>query len=143
MYYKITALVIGSLLLLAGCSDSTTEKTPETATKEPVKILQKAEAARAPIEEIVVKQDYTIEEIYNAMCIQCHSSDGTGNTEKLTPSMATLSQQEMLEALKEVEADQGHVVMEHNRGEIIKMGMEYSAGDMAKYMYDRFNAESK
>jgi len=143
MYYKITALVIGSLLVLTGCSDSTTEKTPETVTKEPVKVTQKAEAERAPIEEIVVKQDYTIEEIYNAMCIQCHSSDGTGNTEKLTPSMATLSQQEMLEALKEVEADQGHVVMEHNRGEIIKMGMEYSAGDMAKYMYDRFNAESK
>ena len=143
MNYKITTLVLSTLILFVGCSDSQTQKASETVTKEPVKVEQKVEAETAPVKEIVVKQDYTIDEIYNAMCIQCHSADGTGNTEKLTPSMATLSEHEMFEALKEVEDDQGHVVMEHNRGEILKMGMEYSADDMAKYMYERFNSKSE
>ena len=143
MAYKTATLILSTLILLVGCSDSQTHKTSETATKEPVKVEQKVKIEETLVKEIIVKKDYTIEEIYNAMCIQCHSSDGTGNIEKLTPSMADLSEEEMFDALKEVEADQGHIVMEHNRGEILKMGMEYSADDMAKYMYKRFNAESK
>jgi len=57
--------------------------------------------------------------------------------------MTTLTEQEIAEALKDVEADQGHVIMEHNRGEILKMGMEYSAEDMAKFMHKRFNNQAK
>ena len=33
--------------------------------------------------------------------------------------------------------------IECHSGEIIKMGMEYSAGEMAKYMYKRFNNKSE
>ena len=144
MNYRTITLILGALMLFVGCSDSNTQqKASETTTKEPVKVEQKVKAEIEPVKEIIVKKDYTINEIYNAMCIQCHSADGTGNTEKLTPSMATLSEQEMFEALKEVEDDQGHVVMEHNRGKIIEMGMEYSAKDMSIYMYERFNSESK
>ncbi len=143
MNYKTTTLILGALIFFAGCSDSQTQKKAEVETKEPVKIEQKVEAKVTPQEEILVKKDYTIEEIYNSMCIECHSGDGTGNTEKLTPSMATLTQEEMIVALKEVEADQGHVIMEHNRGEILKMGMEYSAEDMAAYMFKRFNNKSE
>ena len=143
MYYKTTTLILGALMLFAGCSDSQTQKTAEVKTQEPVKIEKKVKAEPTPVKEIIVKKDYTIEEIYNTMCIECHSADGTGNTEKLTPSMATLTEQEMIVALKDIEADQGHIIMEHNRGEIIKMGMEYSAKDMATYMFKRFNNKSE
>jgi len=72
------------------------------------------------------------------MCIICHSSNGSGNTEKLTPSMIGQSQKDIEQALLDIENDKGHVVMEHNRGEIIKRGMQYSESDMATYMYQRF-----
>ena len=85
------------------------------------------------------KDNYTMEEIYNKMCIECHSADGSGNTDKLTPSMRKLSQAEIEEALKEVENENGHVIMEHNREKINEMGMKYGATDMADYMYNRFN----
>ena len=143
MDYKTTTLILGAFILFAGCSDSQTQKTAEVKTQESVKIEQKVKAEPTPVKEVVVKKDYTIEEIYNTMCIECHSADGTGNTEKLTPSMATLTEQEMIVALKDIEADQGHIIMEHNRGEIIKMGMEYSAEDMATYMFKRFNNKSE
>ncbi len=143
MNYKTTTLILSALIFFAGCSDSQTQKTDEVKAKEPVKIEQKVEAKIIPQDEILVKKDYTIEEIYNSMCIECHSADGTGNTEKLTPSMAALNENEMREALLEVEKDEGHVIMEHNRGEIIKMGMEYSADDMAAYMFKRFNNKSE
>ena len=81
---------------------------------------------------------YTMIQIYNNMCIECHSSDGSGNTDKLTPSMIGQSEKEIRDSLLEIEKDKGHIIMEHNRGEIMKMGMEYSAQDMAKYMYNRF-----
>ena len=143
MNYKTTTLILSALMLFVGCSDSKTEKTVEVKAQKPVKVEQKVKAEPTPIKEIVVKKDYTIEEIYNTMCVECHSADGTGNTEKLTPSMAALSENEMKDALLEVEKDEGHVIMEHNRGEIIKMGMEYSADDMAKYMFKRFNNKSE
>jgi cytochrome c553 len=85
------------------------------------------------------EKKYSMDEIYNLMCIECHSSDGSGNTEKLTPSMVGQSEEEMLSSLIDVENDDGHIIMEHNRGEIIKKGMKYSAKDMAAYMYVRFN----
>ncbi len=141
MNYKTTTLILSALILFVGCSDS---KIQNSEAKEPKKTLDiiKVEAV-AKKEQAIIKKDYTIGEIYNSMCIECHSADGTGNTEKLTPSMANLTEMEMITALKEVEADQGHVIMEHNRGEIIKMGMEYSADDMAKYMHQRFNNKSE
>jgi cytochrome c553 len=83
-------------------------------------------------------EKYTMDEIFNRMCIECHSSDGSGNTEKLTPSMIGQSEEEIRDSLVEIEKDKGHIIMEHNRGEIIKMGMQYSAQDMAKYMHKRF-----
>jgi len=139
MNYKTTALIFSALMLLAGCSDEQTQNTSEVKTQKVVKIEQKVKAEAVPVKEIVVKKDYTIEEIYNSMCIECHSDDGSGNTEKLTPSMTTLTQKEIEDALLDVEKDQGHIIMEHNRGEIIKMGMEYSAKNMAEYMFKRFS----
>ena len=138
MNYKTTTLILGAFILFAGCSDS--------QTQEPAKIgkaLMIIKVEEVATQQVIVKKDYTIEEIYNSMCIECHSGDGTGNTEKLTPSMATLTESEMIVALKDVEADKGHVIMEHNRGEILKMGMEYSAEDMAEYMFKRFNNKSE
>ena len=139
MNYKTTTLLLGLFMIFAGCSDSQTQKTAEVKSQESIKIEKKIKTVVAPVKEIVLKKEYTIEEIYNSMCIECHSADGTGNTEKLTPSMATLSEDEMRESLEEVEKDQGHIIMEHNRGEILKMGMKYSAEDMAKYMFHRFS----
>ncbi|MEA3512228.1 MAG: hypothetical protein U9R37_01360 [Campylobacterota bacterium] len=82
---------------------------------------------------------YTMEQIYNKMCIECHSSNGSGNTDKLTPSMIGQTQQEIKISLIDIEKDNGHIIMEHNRGKILEMGMKYSASDMSKYMYERFN----
>jgi len=83
-------------------------------------------------------EKYSMEEIYNIMCIECHSSNGSGNTDKLTPSMKDQTLQEISNSLREIEKEKGHIIMEHNRGEIIKQGMKYPAEDMAKYMYERF-----
>jgi len=32
-------------------------------------------------------KNYSMDDIYQKMCIECHSSDGSGNKDKLTPSM--------------------------------------------------------
>jgi cytochrome c553 len=82
---------------------------------------------------------YSMSTIYDTMCIECHGTNGSGNTEKLTPSMMDLTQKEIEEALTDVENDNGHIIMEHNRGEMIKMGVHYPAKDMAKYMHKRFS----
>jgi len=128
-------------MLFVGCSDSKTQNYEAKEAKNTLEIIKVETVAKK--EQTIIKKDYTIEEIYNSMCIECHSADGSGNTEKLTPSMAALSENEMREALLEVEKDEGHVIMEHNRGEILKMGMEYSAEDMAAYMFKRFNNKSE
>ena len=138
MNYKTATLILSTLMLFAGCSDSQTDKA-ETKAQKPLNIEQKTETKITPKKESIIKKEYTIDEIYNSMCIECHSDDGSGNTEKLTPSMTTLTQEEIEDALLDVEKDQGHIIMEHNRGEIIKMGMEYSAKDMAEYMFKRFS----
>lgn len=138
MNYKTTAFLLGFIMLFVGCSDSQTQKTTQAQTKEPLKVEQTLKAEVTPVKEVALKKDYTIAEIYNSMCVECHSPDGSGNVEKLTPSMADLSEQEMYDTLIEVEKDQGHVIMEHNRGQIIKMGMEYSAKDMAEFMFKQF-----
>ena len=137
-----TILLLCSTLAFVACSDSsknTTDKPiiKEEKAKQSVGVTPTIAKEVKPLVE--QKHNYTITEIYEAMCIQCHSSDGSGNTEKLTPSMKELSQLEMKDALLEVEKDQGHIIMEHNRGEILKMGMEYSAQDMSEYMFKRFN----
>ena len=140
MNYTTSLLTLCSIILLNGCGDSAKETPKEVITKEPVVVAQKMPIKEVPVKAII-KKDYTIDEIYEAMCITCHSSDGSGNTEKLTPSMSDLTEKEMYTALKEVEDDEGHVIMEHNRGQIIKMGMEYKAEDMSSYMFKRFNPE--
>ncbi len=139
MNYTTPLLTLCSIILLNGCGDSAKESSKQSITKEPVTVAQKMPAKEMPTTKAIVKKDYTIDEIYEAMCITCHASDGSGNTEKLTPSMSDLSKDEMYRALKEVEDDEGHVIMEHNRGKIIKMGMEYKAQDMSNYMFKRFN----
>ena len=137
MHYKITVFMLASFLAFTGCNDSKTETSQKSHT-ETLKIKEVA-PLKAPTENVVAHEPYTIDEIYNAMCIICHSSDGSGNTEKLTPSMKDLTQLDMYHALKDVEADKGHIIMEHNREQILKMGMQYKAEDMAKYMFKRFN----
>ena len=88
---------------------------------------------------IMAKDTYTMEQIYEKMCIECHSSNGSGNTDKLTPSMRDETLNDITDSLKEVENDNGHIIMNHNREKILEMGMEYSAKDMAEYMYKRFH----
>ena len=87
---------------------------------------------------LMAKEAYTMKHIYNVMCIECHSSDGSGNTDKLTPSMRDETLEDIISALKEVEDDNGHVIMNHNREKIIERGMTYSTEDMSKYMFNRF-----
>ncbi len=144
-----TILLLSSAFIFIGCSDSATDKVKEPKINQakenkvivPAKIDTNIQQVKEESSKVIEtkKAIYTIDEIYSAMCIQCHSSDGSGNTEKLTPSMTSLSQEEIKKALIEVEEDKGHIIMEHNRGEILKLGMEYSAKDMASYMYNRFH----
>ncbi|MEA3369827.1 MAG: hypothetical protein U9Q40_00640 [Campylobacterota bacterium] len=138
MTQKSTILFFTLALIITGCSDSKTQE--EQVTKEVKTVEVKAQESK-PLEVVAAPQKkvYSIDEIYNSMCVECHSPDGSGNVEKLTPSMSELSEAEMLTALIEVENDDGHIIMEHNRDQIIKMGMEYSAKDMAKYMFEKFN----
>jgi len=138
MHYKSIIFILSSFILLTGCSDSQQEPQSKSSQKEVLKIIESTSLA-TPTQKVITTKVYSIDEVYNSMCIECHSSDGSGNTEKLTPSMTKLSEEEMIKALKEVEADQGHIIMEHNRGKILKMGMEYKAEDMAAYMFKRFN----
>lgn len=139
MNYKTTVFVLCSIIAFTGCSDSKTETSQETKVKEITKAEHKPTVAvNAPKENLITKE-YTMEEIFNSMCIECHRSDGSGNTEKLTPSMIGQSEAEIRDSLLEIEADVKHVVMEHNREKILEQGMEYSAQDMAKYMHTRFN----
>jgi len=88
---------------------------------------------------LIANSNYTMAQIYEKMCIECHSSNGSGNTDKLTPSMRDETLEDIKISLKEVEDDDGHVIMNHNREKIIEKGMEYSAKDMAQYMFDRFH----
>ena len=133
-----TILLTCATLAFIGCSDSTKEITQTKEIKPQTTNITKPEVIKETLTK-TTKKVYSIEEIYNNMCIECHSADGSGNTEKLTPTMVSQSQKEIEDSLIEIEKDKGHIIMEHNRGEILKMGMEYSAQDMAKYMYNRFN----
>ena len=87
---------------------------------------------------LVSSEQYTMKDIYEQMCIECHSSNGSGNTDKLTPSMRDMSLEEIKNELIEVEKDNGHIIMNHNREKIIEKGMEYSAVEMSEYMFNRF-----
>ena len=136
MNYKATAFILSTLIAFTGCSDSKTEQTTKVKTQTPVKSTPVTQTTTTKTVE--VKKEYSLDEIYNTMCIECHSSDGSGNTEKLTPTMIGQSQEEIENSLVEIEKDIGHIIMEHNRGEILKKGMEYSAKDMAAYMHTRF-----
>lgn len=88
---------------------------------------------------LTANDKYTMKQIYEKMCIECHSSNGSGNTDKLTPSMRDETLKDIVTSLKEVEDDNGHVIMNHNREKILEKGMEYSAKEMAKYMFERFH----
>jgi hypothetical protein len=46
--------------------------------------------------------------------------------------------EDIIISLKEVEDDNGHIIMNHNREKILEKGMNYSATEMAKYMFKRF-----
>jgi cytochrome c553 len=139
-----TILLSVSTLFLLGCSDSNTQQIKQVSTdnsptkKIEVEVKKKDKTAKIS-KEIENKQEYTLHETYEYMCKECHSKDGSGNPDKLTPSMVDNSQDEIYEALVEVEEGEGHIIMEYNHGEIIKMGMQYPPKDMAKYMYERFH----
>jgi cytochrome c553 len=141
MIQKTTLLFFTLALVFTGCSDSKQEKS-EPAAQAPTTQTVTQTSSQALEKKPLEKKVYTIDEIYNHMCVECHSSDGSGNTEKLTPSMKNLTQKEIEDSLVDVENDKGHVIMEHNRGEILKMGMEYSAKDMAEYMFKRFSTKN-
>ncbi|MFT7002994.1 MAG: cytochrome c553 [Sulfurimonas sp.] len=129
----LTSIIM--ILTLSACSDENTTKT--IAATETVAASEPVASTEAVAESAPIK--YTMEQVYNEMCIKCHSTDGSGNTERLVPSMKGFAQNEIEEALLEVEDDNGHVVMEHNREQILKKGMEYSAKEMSAYMFKRFN----
>ncbi len=131
--YK-TALLVIALLVLSGCSE---EKKEQTKTVQKAPKVQ--EVKPVEVKKEIVHKQYTIEEIYNTKCIECHATDGSGNTEKLTPTMIGQSLEEITNSLTDIEDDKGHIVMEHNREKIVDAGMEYGAKDMATYMYNRFN----
>ncbi|WP_321779608.1 cytochrome c [Sulfurimonas sp.] len=133
--YKTVVLIL-SLFIFGGCSE---EKKEQTLTKPTPKVQKIKVIEVKKIKENAIKKEYTIEEIYNTKCIECHASNGSGNTEKLTPTMIGQSEEEIRDSLTDIEDDKGHIVMEHNREKIVDAGMQYSAKDMAKYMYERFN----
>ncbi len=87
---------------------------------------------------LMANSKFTMTQIYEKMCIECHSSDGSGNTDKLTPSMRDETLLDIVKSLKEVEDDNGHVIMNHNREKILEKGMDYSSQEMAEYMFKRF-----
>ncbi|MEA2017807.1 MAG: cytochrome c, partial [Campylobacterota bacterium] len=87
---------------------------------------------------LTANEKYTMTQIYDKMCIECHSTDGSGNTDKLTPSMRDETLEDIIISLKEVENDNGHIIMNHNREKILEKGMDYSANEMAEYMFNRF-----
>jgi cytochrome c553 len=82
---------------------------------------------------------YTMNEIYNQMCIQCHSSDGSGNPDKLTPSMRDRSLSEIQLALWDIEQEKDHIIMSHNREKILEKGMQYNIIEMSKYLYKKMH----
>ncbi|MEA1955147.1 MAG: hypothetical protein U9N02_01485 [Campylobacterota bacterium] len=129
-YEKTSTILLISLLTFLGCSDS--KKEQDTVIKVQNHNIETTE-------KITPNKQYTLDEIYITMCITCHSHDGSGNVDKLTPSITGKTQQEIQQALTDIENDTGHIVMEHNRGEILKMGMQYSAKEMSLYMDERFN----
>ncbi|WP_324171745.1 cytochrome c [Sulfurimonas sp.] len=133
--YK-TAFVAVFLLTLSGCSE---QKEEQTKTMQAPKVQEIKVIEVAQVKQEIVQKQYTIEEIYNTKCIECHATDGSGNTEKLTPTMIGQSLEEITDSLTDIEDDKGHIVMEHNREKIVDAGMEYGAKDMATYMYNRFN----
>lgn len=136
--YKNSFLMLCALLAFSGCGEDEVKKAPlkEKAPKIENKVIE-VEVEQ----EVVVQKEYSLDEIYNEMCISCHSSDGSGNTEKLTPSMIGNTLEEIRFALEAVENDDGHIIMEHNREQILKKGMVYSAEDMSEYMYNRFTED--
>jgi cytochrome c553 len=109
MNFNNSVLSLTLLLAFSGCSDS---KPANTIVEE----KQETKITAAP--KMKIKKNYSLYQIYNSMCIECHSFDGSGNPDKLTPSINKLSQQEMYQSLKDIENDKGHIIMEHNRGEI-------------------------
>ncbi|MEA3228008.1 MAG: hypothetical protein U9P38_02930 [Campylobacterota bacterium] len=134
MNYKNILFSLSLFFIFSGCNDADENSSVSVSNK-----FLTVETKNTANPQVVSSKDYTIDEIYNSMCIECHSTDGSGNSDKLTPSMVKLTQNEIYVALKDVENDKGHIIMEHNRGEILKMGMEYSAKDMAEYMHKRFS----
>ncbi len=130
-----TILFLSLILTFTACSES---KQEQEAPTEPIKVQETLTKSQVDI-PTKIQKSYSIDEIYMSMCIECHSDNGSGNTEKLTPSMIAQTKDEIKDSLLHIENDEGHIVMQHNRGEILKMGMNYSAEDMANYMHSKFS----
>jgi len=137
MNYKTSLLSLCAVIILTGCNDIA----KESVEQENQIVTHKSIVQEEKTPKNIVKKDYTIDEIYNEMCITCHNSDGSCNTEKLTPALKDATEIEILTALKEIEDEDAkhHIIMKHNHDQILKMGMNYKAEEMAQYMFKRFN----
>jgi len=94
-------------------------------------------------------KEYSVSEIYNQMCVNCHGKKAEGNPKKKGPSLNDMSKQELSYELFDLVANgsqssgSNHEVMEHNQKKIVKKGMTYHPDDMASYIYFNFNLDAK
>lgn len=90
---------------------------------------------------------YSVAEIYNQMCSNCHGLKAEGNPEKKGPSLNDMSKNELEMELYDLQSDgfqssgSGNEVMSHNQQKIEDKGMIYHPEDMANYIYHNFNTD--
>ncbi len=96
-----------------------------------------------------IAQEYSQEEIYNAMCQKCHGKFAEGNPLKKGPSLIDKTQEELSVDIFELDNDgyqssgTGHDIMEYNLGVIQNKGMIVDPDKMAKYIYKTFGKNKK
>ena len=94
-------------------------------------------------------KEYSVAEIYDQMCSNCHGMKAEGNPKKKGPSLNDMSKHELSYELFDLVANgsqssgSDHEVMEHNQKKIIKKGMTYHPDDMALYIYSTFGVNKK
>ena len=90
-------------------------------------------------------KQYSVAEIYDQMCSNCHGVNAEGNPEKKGPSLNDMTKNELAYELFDLVANgsqssgSSNEVMEHNQKKIMKKGMTYHPDDMALYIYSNFN----
>lgn len=90
-------------------------------------------------------KEYSVAEVYDQMCSNCHGVNAEGNPEKKGPSLNDMSKNELAYELFDLVANgsqssgSSNEIMEHNQKKIMKKGMTYHPDDMALYIYTNFN----